>query len=344
MDTAPPLPQPQRELDAGLNGWRRWWLQRLPRCGELLLTQRTLYILPARAGWMMGLTLLLLLVGSINYQLNLGYLLTFLLTGCAAMSVLVTHQNLRGLRLQWQSCPGVFAGQPLQLPVLLRNSSRWNRHAIALHCLARTSSTAHADETTAWTDVPARDSALVMVPGPLLPRGRWTAPAIHAESRFPLGIFRTWCWWRPAAELWIYPAPEASAPALPLWEPHSQQPDTPAAGQPDTTTPDSVRAYRTGDPLKWLLWKKVAQHPDQPEQWTRRDFAPRPQGPAGELWLDMAQCGLADPEACLSRLCAWVLQADAANMAYGLRLNHTEVPVGHGPAHRQRCLEALACA
>ena len=39
---------------------------------------------------MLGATLLVLLVGSINYQLNLGYLLTFLLAG----SALVEHARV----------------------------------------------------------------------------------------------------------------------------------------------------------------------------------------------------------------------------------------------------------
>ena len=58
-----------------------WFLSRRPPSDTLELTQRNVYIVPSTAGWMLGVTLLLLLVGSINYQLNLGYLLTFLLAG-----------------------------------------------------------------------------------------------------------------------------------------------------------------------------------------------------------------------------------------------------------------------
>ncbi|MDO9290236.1 MAG: hypothetical protein Q7U09_01575, partial [Hydrogenophaga sp.] len=46
---------------------QRWFHSRAPRTDTLTLTQRNVYILPTRAGWMLGLTLLLLLVGSINY-------------------------------------------------------------------------------------------------------------------------------------------------------------------------------------------------------------------------------------------------------------------------------------
>jgi hypothetical protein len=46
---------------------------------------------------MLGATLLVLLVASINYQLNLGYLLTFLLAGSALVGMHVCHATLRGL-------------------------------------------------------------------------------------------------------------------------------------------------------------------------------------------------------------------------------------------------------
>ncbi|MDI1245405.1 MAG: DUF58 domain-containing protein, partial [Rhodoferax sp.] len=77
----------------------RWWQNRLPLTDSVTLTQRNVYILPTRAGLMLGVTLLVLLVASINYQLNLGYLLTFLLAGCALVGMHVGHGTLRGLSL-----------------------------------------------------------------------------------------------------------------------------------------------------------------------------------------------------------------------------------------------------
>ena len=42
---------------------------------------------------------MVLLLASINYQLNLGYLLTFLLAGSGVVAMHVTHGTLRGLTL-----------------------------------------------------------------------------------------------------------------------------------------------------------------------------------------------------------------------------------------------------
>ena len=60
--------------------WQRFFLNRIPPADTTVLTQRTVYIMPTRAGWLLGVTLLILLLGSINYQLNLGYVLTFFLS------------------------------------------------------------------------------------------------------------------------------------------------------------------------------------------------------------------------------------------------------------------------
>ena len=61
-----------------------------------------------------------------------------------------------------------------------------------------------------------------------------------------------------------------------------------------------------------------------------------------ELWLDAQAAGLADTEARLSRLCAWVLMADRLGVDYGIRVAGRVLQPSQGEAHRRACLEALA--
>ena len=49
-----------------------------------------------------------------------------------------------------------------------------------------------------------------------------------------------------------------------------------------------------------------------------------------------------DVEARLAQLCRWVEDAYAAGRAFGMKLPGVEIPENIGPAHRQRCLTALA--
>ncbi|CAM5784284.1 hypothetical protein OPEN69S_01350 [Ottowia pentelensis] len=305
--------------------WARWWQARQPRTDTLLLTQRNVYILPTRAGWMLAATLGVLLIGSINFQLNLGYALTFLLAGCAAAGMVIGHNTLRGLALQLAPPEPVFAGQLARLSVTLVNNRRTPRLAVGV---AR-----RGTRQWAWADVPAGGQATVEVAFQPARRGPHAVPALVAETRFPLGSFRIWAPWQPAARVLVYPAPEPQPPALPIGEPAPGSGAT--SGARASGEFDGVRAYQRGDPLKLVVWKKYARSGElvsRDTQLVQRHA----------LWLDYARAGTPDAEARLSRLAAWVLAADAQQLDYGLRLPGVEIAPDSGPAHRLRCLEALA--
>jgi len=308
--------------------FRQWWQSRLPLSDTLTLTQRNVYILPTRPGFMLGLTLIVLLVASINYQLNLGYLLTFLLAGSAVVGMHVCHATLRGLTLNLMAPEAQFAGTSATLAAVLTNERTSVRYGIGMAILDAT----HEDRWV-WTDVPAQGRSTVHVAFKPERRGLHRVPPLTAETRFPLGTFRVWTVWRPAAEVLVYPAPEAFPPPLPPGEPRS-------GGLAPTRSHgggefDGVRAYRRGDPLKLVVWKKAAKA----DELVSRDTQ---QAQRYELWLDFAQAGHLDTEHKLSRLTAWVLQADRLGLDYGLRLPRQEIKPAAGEAHKRRCLEALA--
>ena len=96
-----------------------WFLSRRAPSDTLELTQRNVYILPTRAGWTLGATLLVLLIASINYQLNLGYLLTFLLAGSVAVGMHVCHGTLRGLAMHMVQPDPHYAGAAAAFRVVL---------------------------------------------------------------------------------------------------------------------------------------------------------------------------------------------------------------------------------
>ncbi|MBY4594232.1 DUF58 domain-containing protein [Ottowia caeni] len=304
---------------------RQWWLARLPLTDALKLTQRNVYILPTRAGWMLAATLSVLLVASINYQLNLGYLLTFLLAGCAAVGMVVCHNTLRGLTLHLLPPQPLFAGGLAVLDLKLVNERSAPRYAIGL-----------AVEDSGhwiWADVPAQGESAVQISFKPLRRGLHRVPALKAETRFPLGTFRVWSIWRPAAQVLVYPAPEPHPPPLPPGEPRSGAGLT--GGSSSSTEFDGVRAYQRGDPMKLVVWKKFAKSGDL----VSRDTA---HAQRYELWLDFTRAGSLDAEGRISRLAAWVLAADAQGLDYGLRLPGVEIKPDGGTAQRLRCLQALA--
>ena len=177
MTPAPSLPNPLTSPVGHLQGrFRQWWQSRLPLTDTLALTQRNVYILPTRPGFMLGATLLVLLVASINYQLNLGYLLTFLLAGSAVVGMHVCHGTLRGMTLHLIAPNNLFAMDTAFFDVKLINARRSPRYAIGLSVLG----TGH----WSWTDVaaPGRSTG-----ADCLPAGKtWSAPGSGADGGNPL--------------------------------------------------------------------------------------------------------------------------------------------------------------
>lgn len=312
--------------------FRRWWQSRLPLQDSTTLTQRNVYILPTGPGFMLGATLLILLVASINYQLNLGYILTFLLAGCTVVGMHVCHSTLRGLTLHVSTPEPQYLGSSIPIGITLTSTRRQARHGIGLAVLGT--------DHWSWCDVPAQGSVRVQVAFTPQQRGRQRLPTLTAETRFPLGTFRVWTIWRPAAEALVYPMPEAHPPALPPGQ--AVGGGAARARQLGSGEFDGVRAYRRGDPLKHVVWKKAAKA----DELVSRDSESLQRM---ELWLDLAHTaipGASQPgpaqDLALSRLCAWVRLADQRELRYGLRLGEQAVPPGSGEVHLRACLLALA--
>ena len=330
------------------------WQERLPRSDTSLLTQRNIYILPTRAGVAFCATLLLMLVASINYQLSLGYALTFLLAGAGAVSLHLTHATLRGLTLHLRPPAPVFAGDAAALELVLTSPGA-ARHGLALHLRAATADAAAAagaaldaddEPAPAWTDVPAQGQATVRLT--LVPqrRGWHELPTVVVATRFPFGLFRAWTLWRPASRVLAFPRPEQPPPALPVSAGPADEDRARRRGPGGEL--DGVRPFQRGDTLRQVVWKKVARSGEL----VSRETA---QGGSRALWLDWddsagagrgggaARPALADPaEARLSRLAAWALQAEQRQLAFGLRLPGVTLAPAAGAGQQRAVLEALA--
>ncbi len=327
--------------------FRSWLQQRLPRTYTLLLTQRNVYILPTRAGVMFAFTLLVLLLASINYQLNLGYVLTFLLAGSGVVSMHITHNTLRGLTLHLKPVPAVFAGEAAVLEAVLTGQGA-ARFGIGLRVMEQEMEqemqremadvdAAARQAPISWINVPAGGQASAHVSFVPALRGLNEVPTLSAETRFPLGLFRAWTVWRPAARVLVYPRPERPAAALPMSRPVPGGPSQ--VRQADGGEIEGVRGYRRGDPLKLVVWKKAAKALETGGELVSRDTSASAHR---ELVLDWRGCGALAPEERLSRLTGWVLAAQRAGIDYGLELPGVAIEPGEGDGHRRRCLEALA--
>jgi len=296
-----------------------------PERGAIVLGHRRVYIVPTRLGWWFGATLAILLVGSINYALSLGFALTFLLAGAGLAGMVHTARNLAQLAVSAGRVEPVFAGEAAQFRLHLANAAPFERPAILVRHLG--------SGAQLVVDVAAAAGAEVVLGVPAARRGWQPLGRVMLETRFPLGLFRAWSYVEPDSRCLVYPRPER-APLPPLSpDPSAGALRAHAQGNDDFS---GLRAYQLSDSPRHVAWKAFARVGDL----LTKQFAG---DAAAELWLDWVRLppGLG-PEERLSRLAGWVLAAERAGARYGLRLPALELPLARGEAHRAACLQALA--
>lgn len=290
---------------------------------EVVLGTRQIYILPTRHGLLFALAVVVLLLASVNYANALAYLLTFLLASMAIVSFLHSQRNLLHLGITASAGEPVFAGEPAIFRVCLRNPGTAR---IALRVEA-------GEQRVAAFDVPADDSYCVALAIPSQRRGYLNMPSFVVASVYPLGITRAWSRRLaiPVQNL-IYPKPVNGAAVARVPGMDGESPGTTVVDGDDFS---GLRRYQPGDALARISWKTLARGQGLH---TKEFSAPQSE----DIWLDWDACAPHDAETRLSLLTRALLDADAAALAYGLRLPGSIIQPAGGEAHRRRCLETLA--
>ena len=301
----------------------RWWRLQPTDAGAVRLTHHRIYILPTRRGWAFLFTLALMLLGALNYALSLGFVFIFLLSGMFHAALLQAYRQLRALQLAAGDEPETFAGEAARFAPLVTNTDG----ATPLHC------TLAAREVTVELVVAPGQTLLAPLVLAADMRGRLPLGRITLASSFPLGLWRAWSYIHFPLTAWVYPRPDPTPPPLPMRGMGAGEGHALAAGNEEFS---GLRRYEPGDTPRQIAWKALARGAGLHS----KEFAG---GARGQCLLDWQQLppGL-DAEARLSRLTAWVLAAERAQVDYALILPGLSTLLAHGPAQRALCLKALA--
>ncbi len=307
------------------NHFYSWLFQhRGPESGVIVLVQRRVFILPTGQSFVFALVLLIMLTGSINYTLGLGFVLTFLLAALGVNAMIHTFRNLANLRVTAGRSNPVFAGDAAQFLVHLDNGGDIDRHAIGL-----TQDKRHST----FVDVPARASAPAAIAIATTRRGVFRPGRLTLFTRFPLGLYYAWSYLEFEMHCLVYPRPASPGLPLPPAAASAGVGSDRGQGQEDFS---GLRQYHVGDSPRHIAWKAAARD----QGLLTKQFSGRAET---ELWLDWTQ--LPTPmgaEERLSHLARWVLDAQAAGISYGLRIPGKTIEPAAGLAQQERCLEALA--
>lgn len=300
--------------------FRNWLFRPKIEHGTVVLTQRRIFILPTRPGLVLVWVLILMLLGDINYNLSLGYVLTFLLAMMAVMSMLHAFRNLAHLEIRAGRTDAVFSGETARF--IFHFNSKFPRYQLVLH---------GGNGASVSFDIPAGQDSEIIFPLPALKRGWLQTGRLTLHTEFPLGLFHAWSYLHFDTRCLVYPRPLANAPL-----PSGNAPD--GAGKRSIAGDDDfagLRNYAAGDALPRIAWKAYARgHALQVKQFATQV--------GEELWLDINDTPEADLESKLARMTRWVLEAEAQGLRYGLSLPDSELPSGNSTAHKDECLRRLA--
>jgi uncharacterized protein (DUF58 family) len=273
---------------------------------------------------MFAVTLVLLLIGSINYNLSLGYILTFLLAGVGVVALLHTWRNLARVELRPAKTRPVFAGDFARFHVGVANPSAHQRMSLAIRL---------AGQTPVYFDVAPRDEWEVEAGMPAARRGLLRPGRFRIFTAYPVGLFYAWANVELELHCLVYARPEPGNVPLPLAQAASGQGGASGAGDEDFA---GLRNYHPGDSPRRIAWKAFARS----DVFLTKQFSGNA---ASDLWLDLADIAEAlGLEARLSRLTRWVIEAEIAGQRFGLRLSGLEFESEFGASHRDRCLQAIA--
>jgi uncharacterized protein (DUF58 family) len=285
------------------------------------ISRRRIYILPTRFGFMLGAILVAMLVAGLNYNSNLALAFAFLLSSMALVTMHHCNRNMLRLSVDATIEVDAFAGREAKLEFELRNGSSLDRRDIEVRCL----------KASGMGSVAAGDSETIAVNAPVAQRGITRIKQFEMRTRYPFGWFHSWTYVQGSITIYVAPAPVGNL-SLPSGAAQGAGSHSDARGDEDFA---GLRAYAPGMPLKHMAWKVLARG-GEPVVRSYSSLAAQPE------WLEWSALSTLGTEARLSQLCLWVLESDAAQRPYGLRLPGKEIAPSGGAAHRFACLRALA--
>ena len=303
----------------------QWASKRLPEARDhTTLVRQRIYILPTREGMIFFAVLLVILLGAINYENSLAFMLTFLTGSIGFLGMIYTHQNLNHLKISTLTSKPVFAGQTAYFPFNLSSEKPYARFNIKIHSRGSDIIHAHIKENA---------DTQINLPVAASNRGRLYLNKIKIYSEFPLGLFHAWSWVELKTSCLVYPMPEAHSPRIHLRGKQSGQQMSVESGIDDFA---GLRDYQKGDSPSHLAWKAIARTGQLQTKVFNADAG-------NEIWLSWYQ--LPDNmgiEKRLSVLCRWILDADNHGLSYGMEIPGKKIPVNSGLHHRHSCLRELA--
>ncbi len=317
-------------------------LERQPKLSDglfprrLNFTRQRVYIFLTRQGLIFLVMQIVMLLGAVNYNNSMSYILTFLLSSLYMVCMLHTYRNLRGLILSTPATRPIFAGETALFPLLVDNRTGQSRISLDIVPYPKhrnKEQPANPVNATLTVNVAAGELQGNKLPVPTYKRGIKHLGRIRISSTYPLGLFRAWAYVETGQSCTVYPKPEGKT-QLPIFSLHDSEEQLGAGTGTDDFT--GFKPYRPGDSIRKIDWKALAR-----EQGL---LVKRFSGSGtNKLVIHWDHCShLHNTEQRLSQLCLWVIEAERQGFHYSLDIPGSYISLGNSESHKHQCLRSLA--
>jgi uncharacterized protein (DUF58 family) len=296
------------------------------------IERRRIYILPTRFGLMLVALLIAMLIAGLNYNSNLGLAFAFFMVSMVLVAMHHCHRNLLGLTVDVKADVDAFAGADAAFYFMLRNESAVDRSDIEVRLGTAADSPQGTVEAMRSVATGSYEEAMLAVA--VANRGVRRFRQFELRTTYPFGWFRAWTYVHSPLTAFVAPSPRGGRPLPAASAAAGESAPSESRGEEDFA---GLRSYAPGIPLKHMAWKTLARGGEAAVR-VYSELGTRPE------WLEWSSLDGLDTETRLSQLCRWIADCESGHpRPYGLRLPGVEIPPGRGPAHRSRCLRALAC-
>ncbi|WP_245542350.1 DUF58 domain-containing protein [Psychromonas hadalis] len=294
----------------------------MPATKQIMLNSGNIFIFPSASGLHFLITLFILFLLGTNYQNNLILFLVFFLCSFMVTSLLLSYQNLAGLKLTAVKPQAQFAGKDCLFHLrLMKLKNRGNDIHFSFQ-----------KGNSALQTVIDEEQVLLYHFSKM--RGYFNPERVTVSSTFPFGLFNVWTHLDFDFKVLLYPIPLTNKlPAEQLT--HNNQDESSQQFSSGIDQFSTLKNYQQGESLKSVAWKQLAQGRGM----LSKQFE---QSIAGERLLDISLLQHIPLEKRLSFLCYQVITLEKTGYRYGLMLVNQKVEMGSGTLHQHHCLQALA--
>lgn len=287
------------------------------------------YIVPTKFGLALFGSVLFMLMAGAAYGNNLVNLLGFFLAAIGFVTMVQTHNNVRGVKVTSAQMEPGYAGTSVRLTTIIESSD--NQDHFHLEADALNFSSLPRLEFAATLH--SKSKSKLSTSYKLQNRGKYEINRIKLSSVYPLGLFYAWSLHKLSQEFYIYPSPSGSRELpLPRLSHHSESGAKLQFAGEDYR---EHRPYQSTDSARHVDWRAYAR--GRPLLTKRFD-----EGGPEAVVLSWSHTQQKTEEEKLAQLSLWIELAHRSERSFALQLPNAQIDYGRDSLHAHRCWRELA--